>query len=247
MIRTASTARLPGVPRTPGDRATPVQRRAERHCRDSAHAARPPPADDLQARPQDLGESLRLPLARAGRGKHQPVQARDRGRAALAHAPSRRDRDCPRCRRPEPNARTRTPGVRPPRLTADFGRRSTSTRWFVQHIPLNPGRRPYWALRRLASRPKPAAWKNRPWEDEAWPPPIACASRAASSSAATRRPNGRSPRCSWHWTAWRWRFRSAARYASIASGRTPICSATNASSAAGGRSPRRRARPGWRK
>ena len=75
----------------------------------------------------------------------QPVQARDRRRAALAHGPPPRNGDRPCCRRPEPHARTRTAGARPPGVTADAGRCLTPVFRSIQHGRPNGNRR----------RPKP--------------------------------------------------------------------------------------------
>ena len=113
----------------PRSSAVPSQT-AGRH---GADPAGPPPATHRRARPQTLAEGVKLPLARFGRGRHQPVQACDRGRTALAHGSTTRDRDRPRCRCPEPHARPWTPGIHPPGITADEGRCFTPVFRSMQH------------------------------------------------------------------------------------------------------------------
>ena len=63
-----------------------------------------------------------LQLARAGRGRRQPVQAGDRRRAALPHGPAPRDRGVDRRRHAEPHAGPGTPGVCPDRLRSEPGK-----------------------------------------------------------------------------------------------------------------------------
>src|SRR5215212_4715755 len=66
-------------------RSAALDRRAQRHGRDRADAAGPPPATHCREGQNGLAEGLGLQRARAGRGHRGPVQARDRGRAALAY------------------------------------------------------------------------------------------------------------------------------------------------------------------
>ena len=66
-------------------RSAALDRRAQRHGRDRADAAGPPPATHRREGQDGLAEGLGLQCARPGRGHHRPVQARDRGRAALAY------------------------------------------------------------------------------------------------------------------------------------------------------------------
>ena len=66
-------------------RSAALDRRAKRHGRDRADAAGPPPATHRREGQDGLAEGLGLQRARPGRGHHRPVQARDRGRAALAY------------------------------------------------------------------------------------------------------------------------------------------------------------------
>src|SRR3954451_12881843 len=66
-------------------RSAALDRRAQHHGRDRADAARPPPATHRREGQDGLAEGLGLQCARPGRGHHRPVQARDRGRAALAY------------------------------------------------------------------------------------------------------------------------------------------------------------------
>jgi len=78
-------------------------------------------------------QGIRIPLTCAGRGRHQPVRARDWERAALAHGPPTQHRDRLRCRRPEPNARTRTAGVCALDVTVGADRCSTTAFRSMQH------------------------------------------------------------------------------------------------------------------
>src|SRR5215212_7524599 len=68
-----------------GRRPAALDRRAQRHGRDRADAAGLPPATHRREGQDGLAEGLGLQCARPGRGYHRPVQARDRGRAALAY------------------------------------------------------------------------------------------------------------------------------------------------------------------
>jgi len=60
-----------------------------------------------------LVDSTGLSLACAGGGRHEPLQAGNRGRAALTHGPAPRHRSGHRRRCAEPHARTRTPKLCP--------------------------------------------------------------------------------------------------------------------------------------
>src|SRR3954453_3176808 len=66
-------------------RSAALECRAQRHGRDRADAAGLPPATHRREGQDGLAEGLGLQCARPGGGHHRPVQARDRGRAALAY------------------------------------------------------------------------------------------------------------------------------------------------------------------
>jgi len=100
-------------------RPAAYDRRAERHGRDRSHAAGPPSAAYRRARPNGLAESVRLHDAGASRGSDRPVQAGDRGRAALAHGRPPGDRGGYRRPRAQPHVGAWTPELRPHRLTSN--------------------------------------------------------------------------------------------------------------------------------
>src|SRR3954471_21291029 len=66
-------------------RPTALDRRAQRDGRDRADAAGPPPAPHRREGQDGLAEGVRIHETGPRRGHHRPVQARDRGRAALAY------------------------------------------------------------------------------------------------------------------------------------------------------------------
>src|SRR3954471_81738 len=109
-------------PRGGGRRPAARDGGAERHGRDRADAAGPPPPTHRRGGAHGMAEGDGLQRPRPGRGGHLSVQARDRGRAARAHRPAPRDRGQRRRPRAQPHAGAGTPGVRPHRMTPGRGR-----------------------------------------------------------------------------------------------------------------------------
>src|SRR5215213_3945601 len=66
-----------------------------------------------------MAEGVRIHKTGPSRGHHRALQARDRGRAALAHGPAPGDRGGRRRPGPEPHAGAGTPDLRPHHLNQD--------------------------------------------------------------------------------------------------------------------------------
>ena len=85
-------------PRGGGRRASMLDSGAQRHGRDRADTARPPPPAHRREGQDGMAKSGGLQRACPGRGGHLALQTGDRGRATLAHRPASRGRGG--CRRP---------------------------------------------------------------------------------------------------------------------------------------------------
>jgi len=113
----------------PSGRGHPAtrDRRAERHRRERADAARRPCparrterfAGHRQARAYGVAERVWIQQARPGRSQHEPVETGDRRRVARAYGRTPGDRGGGRCSRAQPHAGARTPKLRPRRLISD--------------------------------------------------------------------------------------------------------------------------------
>src|SRR5215203_1539123 len=110
--RTASTPASPSVIQRRPLSYPALHGRAQQDGRDRANPARPPPPAYRRAGPQGVAEGVRVHEAGPRRGHHRPVQARDRGRAALAHKGASGHRDGRGGPRAQPHAGAGTPELR---------------------------------------------------------------------------------------------------------------------------------------
>src|SRR5829696_4403980 len=115
LSRRAATLEVP----RPRSGSTDAGRRAEPDGCECANPARPPPPAHRRAGQDGVAEGVRIHEAGPRRGHHRALQARDRGRAALAHGPASGDRGGRRRPGPEPHAGARTPDLRPHHLNQD--------------------------------------------------------------------------------------------------------------------------------